>query len=117
MVPITRKRYLYPRRTEHDAKAMGQLTDLLRRVQGGDAGARDALFAAAYAELHALAQGRLRHGGRDTLLKVPRRAGEIPANLPRARTYCREQIRRTCAPLHPLLRRWVIVDPPQTARQ
>ena len=53
-----------PRRTEHDAKAMGQLTDLLRRVQGGDAEARDALFAAAYAELHALAQGRQRHGGR-----------------------------------------------------
>lgn len=48
--------------------AMGQLTDLLGRVQGGDAQARDALFATAYAELHGLAQGRLRHGGRNTLL-------------------------------------------------
>jgi RNA polymerase sigma factor (TIGR02999 family) len=47
---------------------MGQLTDLLGRMQGGDAAARDALFAAAYAELHRLAQGRLRHGGRNTLL-------------------------------------------------
>jgi RNA polymerase sigma factor (TIGR02999 family) len=47
---------------------MGQLTDLLGRMQGGDAAARDALFAAAYAELHRLAQGRLRHGGRHTLL-------------------------------------------------
>ena len=48
--------------------AMGQLTELLVRVQGGDAAARDALFAAAYAELHGLAQARLRHGGRHTLL-------------------------------------------------
>jgi RNA polymerase sigma factor (TIGR02999 family) len=47
---------------------MGQLTDLLGRMQGGDAAARDALFAAAYAELRRLAQGRLRHGGRNTLL-------------------------------------------------
>lgn len=47
---------------------MGQLTDLLGRMQGGDAAARDALFAAAYAELHRLAQRRLRHGGRNTLL-------------------------------------------------
>ena len=47
---------------------MGQLTDLLGRIQGGDAEAREALFAAAYAELHALARARLRHGGRSTLL-------------------------------------------------
>ena len=47
---------------------MGQLTDLLGRMQDGDADARDALFAAAYAELHGLAQARLRHGGRNTLL-------------------------------------------------
>lgn len=48
--------------------AMGQLTDLLGRLQAGDAKARDALFAAAYAELHGLAQARLRHGGRNALL-------------------------------------------------
>ena len=47
---------------------MGQLTDLLGRMQDGDAEAREALFAAAYAELHALARARLRHGGRNTLL-------------------------------------------------
>ena len=47
---------------------MGQLTDLLGRVQGGDAKSRDALFVAAYAELHGLAQARLRHGGRNALL-------------------------------------------------
>jgi len=47
---------------------MGQLTDLLGRVRGGDAQARDALFAAAYADLHGLAQQRLRRGGRNTLL-------------------------------------------------
>ena len=47
---------------------MGQLTDLLGRIQCGDAAARDALFAAAYPELHGLAQARLRHGGRNTIL-------------------------------------------------
>jgi RNA polymerase sigma factor (TIGR02999 family) len=47
---------------------MEQLTELLGRVQAGDAGARDTLFAAAYAELHQLARSRLRAGGRNTLL-------------------------------------------------
>ena len=47
---------------------MGQLTDLLGRIQGGDGEAREALFAAAYADLHALAHARLRRGGRNTLL-------------------------------------------------
>jgi len=47
---------------------MGQLTDLLGRIQGGDAKARDDLFVAAYADLHSLAQARLRHGGRNALL-------------------------------------------------
>lgn len=36
--------------------ALGRLTDLLGRIRGGDAKARDALFVAAYAELHGLAQ-------------------------------------------------------------
>lgn len=43
------------------------LTLLLRRVQAGEAGARDALFAEAYADLRALARSRLRDGGRGTL--------------------------------------------------
>jgi RNA polymerase sigma factor (TIGR02999 family) len=47
---------------------MGQLTVLLERIQGGDTLARDALFAAAYAELHRLAHSRLRDGGRSVLL-------------------------------------------------
>jgi RNA polymerase sigma factor (TIGR02999 family) len=47
---------------------MNQLTQLLGRVEAGDTGARDALFAAAYAELHRLARARLRHGGRSTVL-------------------------------------------------
>ena len=74
--------------------AMGQLTDLLGRIQGGDAEARDTLFAAAYAELHGLAQARLRHGGRDTLLDTTglvhesylrfTRAGELRAEDRRA---------------------------------
>ncbi|MGH9522389.1 MAG: ECF-type sigma factor, partial [Terriglobales bacterium] len=47
---------------------MHQLTELLGRVQAGDEGARDALFAAAYDELHRLAHARLRDGGRNTVL-------------------------------------------------
>jgi RNA polymerase sigma factor (TIGR02999 family) len=47
---------------------MSQLTELLGRIQSGDTGARDALFAAAYGELRRLARARLRDGGRNTLL-------------------------------------------------
>jgi RNA polymerase sigma factor (TIGR02999 family) len=69
VAPTARKRYLYLRRTEQMPRyVMGQLTDLLERLRGGDAEAREALFAAAYPELRALAQARLRHGGRNTLL-------------------------------------------------
>jgi RNA polymerase sigma factor (TIGR02999 family) len=73
---------------------MAQLTDLLGRVQGGDNEARDALFAAAYPQLHGLAQARLRHGGRNTLLDTTglvhesflrfARAGELRAEDRRA---------------------------------
>ena len=47
---------------------MNQLTELLGRMQAGDARAGDALFTAAYAELHRLARARLRDGGRDAVL-------------------------------------------------
>lgn len=47
---------------------MSQLTELLHRVQAGDVGARDALFAEAYPGLQQLARARLRDGGRSTLL-------------------------------------------------
>jgi RNA polymerase sigma factor (TIGR02999 family) len=47
---------------------MSQLTVLLERMQAGDRAARDAVFAAAYADLHRLAQARLRsRGGRSNL--------------------------------------------------
>ncbi len=39
------------------------LTVLIERVQSGDAGAREALYAAAYPELRQLARARLRDGG------------------------------------------------------
>jgi RNA polymerase sigma factor (TIGR02999 family) len=45
-----------------------QLTELIGRMHAGDSGARDALFAAAYAELHRLARARLREGARDVVL-------------------------------------------------
>ena len=44
------------------------ITQLIRKVGSGEAGARDRLFAAAYAELRKLARSRLRHGGRNTFL-------------------------------------------------
>ncbi|MEA3140553.1 MAG: hypothetical protein QOK23_2722 [Gammaproteobacteria bacterium] len=47
---------------------MTQLTELLGRMQAGDAGARDALFAAAYTDLQRLARTRLRDGGRSTVM-------------------------------------------------
>jgi RNA polymerase sigma factor (TIGR02999 family) len=47
---------------------MNELTELLRRLQADEPEARDALFAAAYGELHRLARSRLRDGGRHTLL-------------------------------------------------
>jgi len=47
---------------------MSQLTELLSRMQAGDASARDALFAVAYGELHRLARARLRDGGRSTVM-------------------------------------------------
>jgi len=48
--------------------AAPSLTELLQRAQDGDAEAVDSLFAATYAELRRLARGRLRSGGRNTLL-------------------------------------------------
>jgi len=47
---------------------MSQLTELLGKLRAGDPQARDALFAAAYPQLHRLARGRLRDGGRNTVL-------------------------------------------------
>jgi RNA polymerase sigma factor (TIGR02999 family) len=47
---------------------MNHLTELLGRIRSGDTEARDALFAAAYSELHRIARARLRDGGRNTVL-------------------------------------------------
>jgi RNA polymerase sigma factor (TIGR02999 family) len=45
-----------------------RLTELLSRMQRGDRDARDALFAASYADLRRLAHSRLHDGGRNTVL-------------------------------------------------
>jgi RNA polymerase sigma factor (TIGR02999 family) len=47
---------------------MTDLTQLIRQVGAGEAGARDELFSAAYGELRKLARARLRDGGRNTVL-------------------------------------------------
>jgi RNA polymerase sigma factor (TIGR02999 family) len=44
------------------------LSDLIRRLNAGEPGAQDALFAAAYPELRKLARSRLHDGGRNTVL-------------------------------------------------
>jgi RNA polymerase sigma factor (TIGR02999 family) len=64
-----RKRYRGPIEPARDGRpSMNQLTELLGRMQSGDADARDALYAAAYPELHRLARARLRDGGRNSVL-------------------------------------------------
>jgi RNA polymerase sigma factor (TIGR02999 family) len=47
---------------------MADLTTLIEQVAAGQPGARDALFAAAYADLRKLARSRLRQGGRNTFI-------------------------------------------------
>jgi len=47
---------------------MTDLSELIRRVNSGERGSRDDLFAAAYPELRKLARSRLREGGRNTFL-------------------------------------------------
>lgn len=47
---------------------MDDLGELIARVNAGEAGARDRLFAAAYGELRRLARSRLHGGGRNTVL-------------------------------------------------
>lgn len=47
---------------------MAELTELMRRAQQGDEAADDAVFAATYRTLHALARARLRRSERITLL-------------------------------------------------
>jgi RNA polymerase sigma factor (TIGR02999 family) len=74
--------------------AMSQITQLLSRMQAGDAAARDALFEATYQELRRLARSRLRDGGRNTVLDTTSlvhesylrfvRAGELQFNDRRA---------------------------------
>jgi RNA polymerase sigma factor (TIGR02999 family) len=49
---------------------MDSITALLQRVNAGEAGAMEALFSDAYAELRKLARSRLRDGGRDTVMNT-----------------------------------------------
>ena len=47
---------------------LNNISELIRRVNAGEAGALDTLFTAAYGELRKLARSRLRDGGRNTVL-------------------------------------------------
>ena len=53
---------------------MSEFGELLSAMREGDAKARDALFEAAYRDLHRLAHHRLRDGGRNVLRAEDRRA-------------------------------------------
>src|SRR5262249_56834637 len=48
--------------------AREDITRLLQELGGGEAGAQEALLAAVYGELHAIAHRRLQSGGRDAVL-------------------------------------------------
>jgi RNA polymerase sigma factor (TIGR02999 family) len=48
--------------------SVNDISELIERVNLGEVGARDALFAAAYGELRMLARSRLRDGGRNTVM-------------------------------------------------
>ena len=47
---------------------MTEISELIRRVNSGEPGSQDELFAASYPELRKLARSRLRDGGRNTVL-------------------------------------------------
>ena len=47
---------------------MTEISELIRRVNSGEPGSQDELFAASYPELRKLARSRLRDGGRNTFL-------------------------------------------------
>ena len=49
---------------------MSDIDELIHRMNGGEAGARDQLFQAAYAELRKLAHSRLYDGGRNTCMNT-----------------------------------------------
>ncbi len=50
---------------------MGDITELLLQLRGGDERARDRLFTMVYAELQSIARQRLRHDGMHTQLDAP----------------------------------------------
>jgi len=56
---------------------MGQITQLLGKVEDGDKAARDVLFTVAYGELKKLAHARLYGGGRGTMLDTTALVHEV----------------------------------------
>jgi RNA polymerase sigma factor (TIGR02999 family) len=88
---------------------MSQLTEPLGRIQAEDTQARDALFAAAYGELHRLARARLRDGGRDTVLDTACLVHESYLRFVRA-VELRAEDRRAFFPYASQVMRSVIVN-------
>ena len=63
---------------------IADITQLLQRMHAGEAGARDALFAAAYQELSSMARFRLRGSARNTMLETASLVHESYLRLVRA---------------------------------
>jgi RNA polymerase sigma factor (TIGR02999 family) len=92
-----------------DVTAMPLLTELLEKTQAGDTQARAALFTAAYAELRRMAQGRLRNGGRNTVLDTTALVHESYLRLLHAREL-RAEDRRAFFAYAAQVMRSIIVD-------
>jgi RNA polymerase sigma factor (TIGR02999 family) len=89
---------------------MGEgLETLLSRTAGGDAAARDALFALAYRDLRRLAHARLHGGGRNTLLDTTALVHEAYLRLTRTGALSLEDRRAFFAYASQVMRS-VIVD-------
>ena len=69
-----------------DSQIPGEITSLLQRWSGGDAGALDDLVEVAYRELHAIAEGYLRQGSRSQTLQATELVSELYLRLARQRT-------------------------------
>ncbi len=69
-----------------DGPIPGEITSLLQRWSGGDSAALDDLVEVAYRELHAIAEGYLRHGGRSQTLQATELVSELYLRLARQRS-------------------------------
>jgi RNA polymerase sigma factor (TIGR02999 family) len=88
---------------------VSDISELIRRVNSGEPGAQDALFAGAYGELRKLARSRLRDGGRSTCLDTTALVHESYLRFPQA-GQMRSEDRRAFFAYASRVMRSVIID-------